>query len=204
MNVEVQNTIHNETIENASYFSSTTCSPKTLSMSYDEYLSKSDRKNQSRKKLVFERKEVEDKQLPHSKKRLLYDIKTEERSVLTETIADCFSLDSAYKNNNNDESILSENEDIEMINMYSKLKKTNVGPGKTPTFIDEESDETKQDVFNTIHLLLKLVKEGKYSTSSISFRLFQDALKWYASDNTSSMRYSTSTKEFFSGRVSGF
>lgn len=67
MNVEVQNTIHNEAIENASYFSSTTCSPKTLSMSYDEYLSKSDRKNQSRKKLVFERKEVEDKQLLHSK-----------------------------------------------------------------------------------------------------------------------------------------
>ncbi len=50
---------------------------------------------------------------------------------------------------------------------------------------------------DTIHRLETLVEEDKYSTSSISFRLFQDALKWHDSENTSAMRYSEATKEFF-------
>ncbi|KAH3855480.1 hypothetical protein DPMN_098047 [Dreissena polymorpha] len=49
----------------------------------------------------------------------------------------------------------------------------------------------------TIERLRRLVAEGKFSTSSLSYKLFDDTLKWYDCSNTSSMRYSEETKEFF-------
>jgi len=59
------------------------------------------------------------------------------------------------------------------------------------------NNEQCLELETTVERLRRLVKQGKYSTSSISFKLFEDTLKWYDCCNTSAMRYSEETKEFF-------
>ena len=52
-------------------------------------------------------------------------------------------------------------------------------------------------VNETILQLTKLIESGKFGTNNISDSVFQDTLKWHGQTNSSQMRYSDNTKEFF-------
>jgi len=52
-------------------------------------------------------------------------------------------------------------------------------------------------VNETILLLTKLIESGKFGTNNIAYSVFKDTLKWHGQTNSSQMRYSDNTKEFF-------
>ena len=79
----------------------------------------------------------------------------------------------------------------------SSRKKLNFvdSPSETGNDFHHTNIQTEIDEITTS--LHNLVSEGKFSLDNIGYKIFKDTLKWHSSGNTSGMRFSQETKEFF-------
>ena len=63
-----------------------------------------------------------------------------------------------------------------------------------PSVVKELSSVQQHD---NLLKFFRLVANGQFPSQNIGFLLFMDIVKWYATDETSEMRYSSEVKRFW-------